>query len=273
MTRMTTPLCRRRTFVLATGLVAALPLARTARAQSGLRPIKVGITAGPQAGILDVVKANAAREGLRIEVVEFTDFIQPNAALAAGDIDANSFQHRPYLEQQIKDRGYRFTAIAETLVAPIGIYSKKIRSLAAFPEGGRFGLPNDPTNGARALLLLQKQGLIKLRAEAGTAAGVLDIADNPRKIRMIELAAAQLARALEDVDAAAINTNFAIPAGLKLAEALAVEGPDSPYANVIVVRSADKDRPEFAKLVAAYRSPEVKKYIDDTFKGAVIATW
>lgn len=268
-------LLRRRTASLALGLAAMTPWSLAARAQTGLKPIKVGITAGPQAGILDIVKANAARDGLQMQVVEFTDFIQPNAALAGGDIDANSFQHAPYLEQQIKDRGYKFTAIAQTLVAPIGVYSRKIKSLALFPESGRFGVPNDPTNGARALLLLQKQGLIKLRPEAGSAAGVLDVRDNPRKIRFVELAAAQLARSLEDLDAAAINTNFAIPAGLKATDAIAVEDREaySRYANLIVVRTAEKDRPEFAKLVAAYRSPEVKKYIEDTFKGAVIPAW
>jgi D-methionine transport system substrate-binding protein len=270
---MSLPLSRRHAARLVVGLAAASFLPATLRAQPSLKPIKVGITAGPQAGIMDIVKANAERGGLRVQVVEFTDFIQPNAALAAGDIDANSFQHVPYLEQQIKDRGYKFTAIAQTLVAPIGIYATRIKSLAAFPEGGRFGLPNDPTNGARALLLLQKHGAIKLRPEAGARAGVLDVTDNPRKMRFIELAAAQLARSLEDVDAAAINTNFAIPAGLKPADAIAMEGPDSPYTNVIVVRTAEKDRPEFARLVAAYRSPEVKKYVEDTFKGAVIAAW
>ena len=266
---------RRNVMRLGLGLAAVTLTAPALRAQSALKPIKIGITAGPQAGILNVVKANAARAGLTIQVVEFTDFIQPNAALAGGDIDANSFQHGPYLEQQIRDRGYKFTAIAQTLVAPIGIYAKKIKSLAAFPEGGRFGLPNDPTNGARALQLLQKQGVIKLRPDAGAGAGVLDVRDNPRKMRFIELAAAQLARSLEDMDAAAINTNFAIPAGLKAADAIAMEDVEaySRYANLIVVRTADKDRPDFAKLAAAYRSPEVKKYIEDTFKGAVLTAW
>jgi D-methionine transport system substrate-binding protein len=272
---MSTPLTRRRIVGMATGLASVASLPPASRAQTNLKPIKVGLVAGPQTPILEIVKANAAREGLQVQIVEFADLVQPNEALAAGDIDANSFQHVPYLEQQMKDRGYKFTVIGQTLLAPVGIYSKKLKSLNELPTGGRIAIPNDPANGGRALVLLQSLGIIKLKPDVGLQASVMtDIVDNPRRIRFVELPAAQLPRVLDDVDAAVINTIFAVPAGLQPGrDSIALEDKNSPYVNIIVVRTADKDRPEFAKLVAAYRSPEVKKYIEDTFKGAVIPAW
>ncbi len=269
------PPSRRHVVRLAFGLAATTCLPPVLHAQTSLKPIKVGLVAGPQTPILEIVKANAAREGLRVQIVEFADLVQPNEALASGDIDANSFQHVPLLEQQMKDRGYKFSVVGQTLLAPVGIYSKKIKSLNDLPSGGRIAIPNDPSNGGRALLLLQKLGVLKLKPGTGLLASIMtDIADNPRRIRFVELPAAQLPRVLEDVDAAVINTIFAVPAGLQPGrDSIALEGTDSPYVNVIVVRTAEKDRPEFAKLVAAYRSPEVKKYIEDTFKGAVLPAW
>ena len=160
------------------------------------------------------------------------------------------------------------------MIFPIGIYSKKIKSLAELKEGARIALPNDPTNGGRALLLLQANGLIKLRPEAGLKATPIDVIENPKKLRFIELDAAQLPRSLDDTDASAVNTNFALEAGLNPAtDAIAQESPNSPYANVLVVREKDKDRPEFAKLVSIYHSPAVKQFIETKFKGAVVAAW
>lgn len=236
--------------------------------------IKVGVTAGPHAEVMEVVKKVAAKNGLDIKIVEFSDYIQPNAALSSGDLDANSYQHAPYLDAQVKDRGYKLIKIAETVTFPMGIYSKKYRSLAQLPEGARIAVPNDPTNGGRALLLLQKNGLIKLRTDAGLKATPLDIADNPRKLKIVELDAAQIPRSLDDVDAAAINTNFAMEAGLKpRQDAIAIEDPRGPYANVIAIRAVDKDKPWVAKLVAAYHSPEVKQFIDSKYAGSVITAW
>src|SRR5262245_52127580 len=179
------------------------------------KPIKIGATAGPHSQILEQVKKVAERDGLKLQIVEFSDYIQPNAALAAGDLDANSYQHKPFLDQQVKDRGYKITSVAYTVNFPIGVYSKKIKSLKDLKEGARFGIPNDPTNGGRALLLLQDQGLIKLNPGAGLKATPLDVVENPKKLKFVELEAAQLPRTLADLDAAAINTNFAIPAGLQ----------------------------------------------------------
>jgi D-methionine transport system substrate-binding protein len=236
--------------------------------------IKVGVTGGPHEQVMEVVKQVAAKNGLTIKIVEFSDYVQPNAALAGGDLDANSYQHEPYLDAQVKDRGYKLIKIADTVTFPMGIYSKKVKSLAALPQGAKIAVPNDPTNGGRALLLLQKQGLIKLRADAGLKATPLDIVENPRKLKIVELDAAQIPRSLDDVDAAAINTNFAMEAGLKpKQDAIAMEDPKGPYVNILAIREADRNKPWVAKLVAAYHSSEVKQFIEAKFGGAVIAAW
>ncbi|ALL66018.1 Methionine ABC transporter substrate-binding protein [Paraburkholderia caribensis MBA4] len=236
--------------------------------------IKVGVTGGPHAQIMDVVKTVAAKNGLNIKVIEFSDYVQPNAALAGGDLDANSYQHDPYLQAQVKDRGYKLIKIADTVTYPMGIYSKKVKTLAELPAGAKIAVPNDPTNGGRALLLLQKQGLLKLRADAGLKATPLDIVENPKKLKIVELDAAQIPRSLGDVDAAAINTNFAMEAGLKpKQDAIAIEDPKGPYVNVIAIRESDRNKPWVAKLVAAYHSPEVKQFIESKFGGAVITSW
>ncbi|WP_066271798.1 MetQ/NlpA family ABC transporter substrate-binding protein [Hydrogenophaga palleronii] len=236
------------------------------------KPIKIGVTAGPHAQIFEQVKKIAEKDGLKIQIVEFSDYVQPNAALAAGDLDANSYQHKPYLDNQIKDRGYKFVSVGYTVNFPIGIYSKKVKHLKDLPEGAKFGIPNDPTNGGRVLLVLQDQGLIKLKPEAGLKATPLDVISNPKKIRFVELDAAQLPRSLDDLDASAINTNYALSAGLTPAkDAIAQESAKSPYVNLIAVREADKDKPWVAKLVKAYQSAETKQFIQTEFKGAVLA--
>ncbi|HEX2114866.1 MAG TPA: MetQ/NlpA family ABC transporter substrate-binding protein [Alphaproteobacteria bacterium] len=238
------------------------------------RPLRVGVTAGPHAQLMEVAAKVAARDGLEIKIIEFSDYIQPNAALAQGDLDANSYQHQPFLDQQIKDRGYKIVSIAQTVVFPIGMYSRKYKALKDLPAGGKVALPNDPTNGGRVLLLLQREGLIKLRSDAGLRATPIDVTDNPKRLRLIELDAAQLPRSLDDVDAAAINTNFAIQAGLSpTRDAIAMESADSPYANVIAVRESDRTRPEIQLLVRSYRSPEVKAFIEQQFKGSLVPTW
>lgn len=238
------------------------------------KPIKVGVTAGPHAQILEQVRKVAEKDGLKIQIVEFSDYVQPNAALAAGDLDANSYQHKPYLDQQVKDRNYKIVDVAYTVNFPIGIYSKKVKSLKDLKEGARFGIPNDPTNGGRVLLVLQDQGLIKLRPEAGLKATPLDVIDNPKKIKFVEVDAAQLPRTLDDLDAAAINTNYALSAGLNPGkDAIARESAKSPYVNLLAVREQDKDKPWVAKLVKAYHSDEVRTFVQNEFKGSVLASW
>ena len=238
------------------------------------KPIKVGVTAGPHAQIFEVVKKVAERDGLKLQIVEFSDYVQPNAALAAGDIDMNSYQHLPYLQAQIKDRGYKLVSVADTITFPMGIYSKKIKSLDALPEGAKVGIPNDPTNGGRTLLILQSKGLIKLRPDAGLKATPLDIVENPKKLKIVELDAAQLPRALGDLDIAAINGNYAETAGLVPArDAIALESAKGPYANILVVREQDKDQPWVAKIVKAFHSDEVKKFVQATFKNSIVTAW
>ncbi len=236
------------------------------------KPLKIGVTAGPHAQIFEQVKKIAERDGLKIQIVEFSDYVQPNAALAAGDLDANSYQHKPYLDQQVKDRGYRIVSVGYTVNFPIGIYSKNVKSLKDLKEGARIGIPNDPTNGGRVLLVFQDQGLIKLKADAGLKATPLDVVDNPKKIKFVEVDAAQLPRTLDDLDASAINTNYALSAGLAPGkDAIAQESAKSPYVNLLAVREQDKDKPWVAKLVKAYHSDEVRQFVQTEFKGAVIA--
>lgn len=254
---------------------AALVMSTGARADD--KAIKVGVIAGPDAQIWSVVTKAAKREGLDVKVVEFSDYVQPNAALDAGDLDANSFQHKPYLDSQIKQRGYKIVSVGLTYISPLGVYSKKLKSLNDLPQGAKVSLPNDPSNENRALLLLQSQGVLKLKAGAGTNgnnATPLDIESNPKKIKLVELDAAQLPRSLADVDAAAINTNYALSAGLQPAkDAIAREDVHSPYANLIAVRAQDKDKPWVKKLVAAYHSEDVRQFIDTQFKGAVVPSF
>jgi D-methionine transport system substrate-binding protein len=256
-------------------LKSAIALAIVAQAGLALaqdKPLKVGVTAGPHAQIFEQVKKVAEKDGLKIQIVEFSDYIQPNAALAAGDLDANAYQHKPFLDQQVRDRGYKIVSAGYTVNFPIGIYSKKVKSLKDLKEGARFGIPNDPTNGGRVLLLLQEKGLIKLKPEAGLKATPLDVIDNPKKIKFVELDAAQLPRALDDLDASAVNTNFALSAGLNPAkDAIALEAAKSPYVNLLAVREQDKDKPWVAKLVKAYQSEEIRKFIQTEFKGSVLA--
>lgn len=260
---------KRHLFRSAAAVALAAAFSLPALAQD--KPLKVGVTAGPHAQIFEQVKKVAEKDGLKIQIVEFSDYVQPNAALAAGDLDANSYQHKPYLDQQVKDRGYRIVPVAYTVNFPIGIYSKKVKSLDELKEGARFGIPNDPTNGGRVLLVLQDKGLIKLRPEAGLKATPLDVIANPKKLRFVELDAAQLARSLDDLDASAINTNYALSAGLHPGkDAIAQEGAKSPYVNILAVREQDKDKPWVAKLVAAYQSEPVRQFIRNEFKGAVL---
>lgn len=252
----------------------ALAVVATQPALAQSKPFKVGVTAGPHAQIMEVVKEQAAKDGLNIQIIEFTDYVQPNAALAAGDLDANSYQHQPYLDAANADRGYKLVSVGKTVIYPMGIYSKKVKSLKDLPDGGRVSLPNDPTNGGRALLLLQSEGIIKLRPESGLKATPIDVVENPRKLRFVELDAAQLPRSLDDVTIAVINTNFALEAGLNpKKDSIAIEAPESPYANVLVVREQDKGRPEVAKFVAAYHTQIVKDFIAKTFQDSVLTAW
>lgn len=236
--------------------------------------IKVGVTPGPHAQVLEAAKAVAAKKGLDIQIVEFSDYVVPNAALEAGDLQANSFQHQPYLDNQVADRKYKIVAVGNTINFPMGIYSKKVKTWDEVKSGATLAIPNDPTNGGRVLILLRDKGIIKLKDGVGFKPTLLDITDNPKKLKITEVDAAQLPRTLPDVDVAGINTNYATQAGLDpVKDAILREDPKGPYANIIAVRAADKDKPWVKTLVESYQSPEVKDFIEKTFKGSVLATW
>ncbi|PAU98807.1 MetQ/NlpA family ABC transporter substrate-binding protein [Paracoccus salipaludis] len=236
--------------------------------------IKVGVTPGEHAEIMEQIVPLAAAKGLNIDVIEFSDYVVPNTALADGDLNANSFQHVPYLENQIKDRGFEIVAVAKTITTPMGVYSNKVKSLDELADDATVAIPNDPTNGGRALLVLADEGVITVSPDAGLVPTPLDITENPKNFKFRELDAAQLPRALEDADAAVINTNFALAAGISPREdSIAMEKADSPYANVIAVRKGDEEQPWLKTLVEVYHSPEIKNYIETKYEGAVIPAW
>jgi D-methionine transport system substrate-binding protein len=248
--------------------LAALPaLAQT-------QTLRIGATPGPHAQILEAVKPIAAKKGLDIKIVEFSDYVVPNEALSSGELEANSFQHQPYLDNQKEARGYKIETVAQTVNFPIGIYSKKHKSFDALPNGASIAIPNDPTNGGRALLLLQDKGVIKLKDGVGFKPTILDVTENTKKLKFTEIDAAQAPRVLDDVDAAVINTNYATQAGLDpVKDALTRENPKGPYVNIIAVRAQDKDKPWVKALVEAYHTPEVKAFVEEKFKGSVLTSW
>ncbi|MDB6452945.1 MetQ/NlpA family ABC transporter substrate-binding protein [Falsirhodobacter sp. 20TX0035] len=236
--------------------------------------IKVGVSPGEHGEIMEEVAKVAKPMGLNIDIVEFSDYVIPNQALADGDIQANSFQHQPYLDNQIKDRGFDLVTLATTITTPMGLYSDKLKSVEDLEDGATIGIPNDPTNGGRALLVLQQLGLVTVDPEAGLTPTPLDITENPRDFRFQELDAAQLPRSLADLDAALINTNYASASGLNPKEdAIAMESAEGPYVNIIVVREGDQDKPWAKQLVEAYHSPEVKAFIEKEYQGTVLTSW
>ncbi|MEI2415986.1 MetQ/NlpA family ABC transporter substrate-binding protein [Orrella sp. JC864] len=252
---------------------AAFTFALPATAQE--KPLVVGVTVGPHAQITEVAREVAQAQGLAVRLVEFSDFIQPNAALDAGELDLNIYQHRPFLEAQNKARGYKLVPVGSAVVQQMGVYSKRHASLDALPQGATVAIPNDPTNGARALLVLQAAGLIGLKPGVTVTASVFDIVENPKKLRIVEIEAAQLPHSLSDVDAAAVNSAYAIPAGLSPAkDALALESREAPFAVVLIAaRQDNKDDPRVARFVKAYQSEQVRQFVEQTFPGAYSVSW
>ncbi|HEY8415186.1 MAG TPA: MetQ/NlpA family ABC transporter substrate-binding protein [Thermaerobacter sp.] len=243
--------------------------------QAGETVIKVGATAVPHAEILrDVAAPALEKQGIKLEVIEFSDYTKVNPALVDGELDANYFQHIPYLDQFNADHGTNLTPLAKVHIEPMGLYSDKITDLSQLPDGATVAIPNDPTNGGRALLLLQAAGLIKLKEGADYTATVRDIAENPKNLQIREVAAEIIPRTLADVDLAAINTNYVLEAkeagALKNPEPLFIENADSPFANVLVVRPEDADKPALRALAEVLVGPEVKKYIEENYDGAVV---
>ncbi|MFC4234810.1 MetQ/NlpA family ABC transporter substrate-binding protein [Thalassospira xianhensis] len=257
-------------FLLKLTAAAVLATALTGQALANEK-IKIGVTPGAHEEVMEQVVKVAAEKGLDIEIISFSDYVIPNQALDDGDLQANSFQHKPYLDNQIKDRGYDLSVVGYNILTPMGIYSDKIKDLSELKDGAEVGIPNDPTNGGRALLVLQSEGLIKVDPAAGLSVSPLDVIENPKNIKFVELDAAQLPRSLADLDASAINTNYALEAGLNpIKDSIAIEGNDSPYANVIVTRTQDKDAPWVKTLVEAYHDDSIREFIETKYEGSVL---
>lgn len=248
--------------VLAALLVSAGPVQAADK-------IKLGIIGGSEELLWEKARDIAAKDGLDITLVVFSDYLLPNAALDVGDLDANAFQHKPFLDNQIKARGYRIVPVADTIVTPIGLYSRRVKAVGELKDGAAVGIPNDPSNGGRALLLLQAQGLIRLKDGVGLLPTVLDLIENPKRLKLHELDAAQLPRSLDDLDAAVINTNYAVAAGLTPGrDTIALESAvDNPYSNLIVVREADRTAPWVPKLVRAFQNEAIRKLLKEQFPG------
>ncbi|MDE3739493.1 ABC transporter substrate-binding protein [Pseudomonas sp. BN415] len=235
--------------------------------------LKVAATPVPHAEILEFIKPQLAKEGVDLQVKVFTDYVQPNVQVAEGRLDANFFQHQPYLDEFNKARQtkVKLVSVVGVHVEPFGAYSSKVKSLAELPEGAQVVIPNDATNGGRALLLLDKAGVIKLKDNTSITATPKDILENPKGIKVRELEAATLPRVLNQVDLALINTNYALEAKLNpTKDALVIEGSDSPYVNILVAREDNKASADMQKLAKALNSPEVKKFIEEKYKGAVV---
>jgi len=248
---------------------SAAPVAKTV--------LKVGASPTPHAKILEQVKGDLAKEGIDLQIVEHTDYVLPNTAVQSGENDANYFQHVPYLDEFNKKNGTTIVSVAAIHFEPLGIYGGKTASLAALKDGAKIAVPNDATNEARSLLLLQAQGLLKLKDGVGLEATPNDIVENPKKIQFVEVEAAASAATLKDVDLAVINGNYALSAGLSISNALASEAADSvaakTYANIIAVKAGNEKNPAVQALVRALQSDKVKKYIQDTFGGSVVTVF
>jgi D-methionine transport system substrate-binding protein len=226
------------------------------------------------ADIMQFAAAHAGKHGVKVQVVEFSDWITPNEALASGEIDANLFQHRPFLNAAIKARGYKLTPVAVTYVLPVGLFSKKVKSFDKVANGATVAIANDPVNGARGLRLMAKAGLIKLKPGVGDDATVVDVIENPKRLKFLELEAAQLPRALDDVALAQVSYSYLVMAKMDPDTALISDGFGDPHYGLHVVARTDrKDDPRLAKFIALFRSPEVKEFITSRYGKFIVPLW
>lgn len=238
------------------------------------KEIKVGIMSGEDEDVWRAVQEEAAKHGLKIETVVFNDYTQPNEALERGEIDANAFQHQPYLDNQIKQHGYKIVPVGFTGVWPIGLYSKTAKSVADLAEGATVGVPNDPSNEGRALRVLQNEGLIKLKDGTGILATIADITENPKNIEIKELDAGIVGRAIDDLDGAVVNTDWALKAGLSPAERIAQEPiADNPYRNFIAVKDGSQNEEWVKTLVASYQNDNVRAVFEKVYKGTGLVAY
>lgn len=236
--------------------------------------LKVGATPVPHAELLNLVKEDLKTEGVDLKVVEFTDYVTPNLALAEGELDANFFQHFPYLEKFSNERGLNLVSAGKVHVEPLGVFSQKIKDIKDLPSKATIAIPSDPSNGGRALILLHNNGIIKLNDPTDLYVTEFDIVENPKKLKFKPIEAAQLPRILPDVEAAVINGNYALEAGFSPVEdSLLLEGAESPYANIIAVKSGDESKEDIQKLLKALQSKKVSDYIGANYKGGVVSAF
>ncbi|MGJ7524601.1 MetQ/NlpA family ABC transporter substrate-binding protein [Variovorax sp. GB1P17] len=256
--------------LLGTLLVLSLPAALSHAADA---PLRVGASPGPYSEFLQEAAKLANAQGFPVKIVEFTEPTQINEATQAGDVDVNNFQHVPYMQRQNELRGNKIVLIKPSYIAPAGVYSAKYKSLDKLPQGATVAIPNDPANEARALVLLQKAGLIKLKPEAGSNAGLLDIAENPKKLKIVPLSETQVPRALGDIDAGVVGLNKGVLAGLNPKDALLLEDKGSLWTIIWAARADRKDDPRIARFIKIFESDHIKQMIITRFNGTVIPSW
>ncbi|NVJ57849.1 MAG: MetQ/NlpA family ABC transporter substrate-binding protein [Vibrionaceae bacterium] len=255
--------------------IAALVFGLAAYGEQESQEIKVGATVGPHAQVVEAVAKEAEKHGLNVKVVEFSDYITPNAALEDGSIDLNSYQHQPFLDNYNNSQGANLVSMGNSILMRMGLYSNKHRSIEELPEQARIAIPNDPTNGGRGLLLFADTGLIRLKDGVGFKASLNDIVENPKQFEFVEVDAAQLPRTLDDVDAAAITMNYVMSAGLDpKKQGIYLEAKDAPLAVMVIAsRTEDKDNAEYKKFVEIYQSQPIRDYLQQTFNGTIEAAF
>ncbi len=255
--------------------IVALVFGLAACGEQESKEIKVGATVGPHAQVVEAVAKEAEKHGLKVKVVEFSDYITPNAALEDGSIDLNSYQHQPFLDNYNNSQGANLVPTGNSILMRMGVYSNKYRSIEELPEQARIAIPNDPTNGGRGLLLFADAGLIRLKDGVGFKASLNDIVENPKQFEFVEVDAAQLPRTLDDVDAAAITMNYVMSAGLDpKKQGIYLEAKDAPLAVMVIAsRAEDKDNAEYKKFVEIYQSQPIRDYLQQTFNGTIEAAF
>jgi D-methionine transport system substrate-binding protein len=267
-------LSRRAALTVAASAAALIAFAAPTPSFAEDKSIKVGIMSGEDEDVWRAVTSEAAKKGLKIETITFNDYTQPNEALERGEIDANAFQHQPYLDNQVKQHGYHIVSVGYTGVWPIGLYSKKHKSVAELPAGAVIGVPNDPSNEGRALRVLQNEGLIKLKDGTGILATIVDVSENPKNIEIRELDAGIVGRSIDDLDAGVVNTDWALKSGLSPKERIAQEPiADNPYRNFIAVKEENKDADWVKTLVSSYQNETVRAEFDKVYKGTGLSAY
>lgn len=260
--------------VLSLALILVLSLSLLIGCSSNsteLEKIKIGVSPEPHAKLVELVVDDLKKEGVEVEIVIFTDYITPNLSLDSGELDANFFQHEPYLNNHVAEEGLDIVSLGKVHIEPMALYSNKYKSVDELPDGATISIPNDTVNGGRALLLLEANGLIKLKEGVGVNATEVDIVENPKNLKFQALEAAILPVTLDDVDGAVINGNYALEAGLNpVKDGLIVEGGESPYAKLVAVKAGQENEDKFVKLLKALQSEKVRKYIEETYQGAVV---